>query len=198
MDPETEFFTGLLELQYGQDVVGKLKNLSEKISWAEGWPGNKKSFWNAEAFMWEHKIEKEKRELIKKELSYLQGKNLDLGCGTYSYIPSIGVDISEKMLQFNENCTEKIIVDLEEKLPFENNSFDSVTAVFFLNYVENDFVMVLSAKDLNSWQKQKQINDFGKEKWVEILVNLNFKVESYEKEGILFFRVKVPTKQQNI
>ena len=138
IDAETEFFKGLIELQYGLNVEDKLGEISKNVSWARNWPEDKKSFWNAEAFMWNKKIDKEIRELIRGEVEFLSGgKNLDLGCGSYSYLKSVGFDISEKMLNFNDNCLEKVIGDLENDLPFFANNFDSVTAIFVLNYVEN-------------------------------------------------------------
>src|SRR3989338_7306111 len=92
-DPETEFLSGLIELQYGKNVEKELQQYSKKVPWAKGWPLDDKAFWNAEAFMWSRKISKEKRELIKQELEFLaQGKDLDLGCGAYSYVKSIGFD----------------------------------------------------------------------------------------------------------
>ncbi|MDO8656808.1 MAG: hypothetical protein Q7K45_06225, partial [Nanoarchaeota archaeon] len=113
MNPETQFFQGLIELQYGQNVEKKLKALSSKIPWAHGWPQNKESFWNAESFMWSRKIEKETREMIQQELQFLaQGKNLDVGCGAYSYIPSVGFDLSPQMLKLNDICIEKVQGDV--------------------------------------------------------------------------------------
>jgi len=127
MKEEAEFFAGLLEWNYGQKDFSKLKNLAQKVSWAQGWPEEKKAFWNAEAFMWQRKIAKEKRALIENELQSLSlssksGKNLDLGCGSYSYLLSVGFDFSAKMLQFNSRCTEKISGDLERKLPLPLSS----------------------------------------------------------------------------
>ncbi len=198
IDAETEFLQGLIELQYGQDVQDKLATLSQKIPWAKGWPTNNISFWNAESFMWSQKIDADVRDAITLELSTLKGKNLDLGCGAYSYIPSVGFDFSTKMLGLNDNAVEKIQGDVEEALPFPNNSFDSVTAIFLLNYVTNytqlfsevkrilqkdgRFVMVLSAVGLNSWQKQKQVNDFSPEQWIEILKKSGFDVKMLKKE----------------
>jgi ubiquinone/menaquinone biosynthesis C-methylase UbiE len=205
MDPETIFFKGLLRLQYGQDVVNELKDISKSISWAKNWPENDKSFWNAEAFMWSKKIDKDKKNLIEKELDFLSnGNNLDLGSGAYSYINSVCFDFSEKMLQFNDNCTEKVIGNLEKKLFFKNGTFDSITAIFVLNYVRNYllllgeifkiiknksyFVMVLSAKGVNEWQSQKEVNFFTREKWKQILESVGFKVDDYEKKDLLFFK----------
>jgi len=208
MDPETDFLSGLIELQYGQDVEDKLRQLSEKVKWAKDWPENKEAFWNAESFMWQCKINKEKRELIKKELSFLEnGNNLDLGCGAYSYISSVGFDISEKMLQLNDNCVQKIVGDLENALPFNDQEFDSVTAIFVLNYVKDYqqllseikrvlskrgfFVMVISSKGVNDWQQQKEVNDFSVKEWGSILERIGFKVRFYEKHGLCFFICKV-------
>ena len=215
LDPETEFFSGLIELQYGKKVEKKLEKISGNVSWAKGWPKKDESFWNGEAFMWQHKISKEKRELIGKELRFLSGgklsrreysggKNLDLGCGAYSYILSVGLDFSEKMLQFNQNCVEKVKGNLEGRLPIEDKRFDSVTAVFVLNYVKNYelllneikrvlkgkgiFVAVLSGLEINSWQKQKELNSFSGKEWKEILEKYGFKVKFYEREGVWFFR----------
>src|SRR3989344_2039491 len=107
-DPETQFLEGLIELQYEQDVVKDLEQVAKKVPWAKGWPQDTKAFWNAEAFMWGHKIDKEVRTVIADELKELEkGNNLDLGCGSYSYLPSVGFDLSPTMLDFNENCVKK-------------------------------------------------------------------------------------------
>jgi len=202
MDPKTKFFEGLIELQYGQKVVNLLKPIAQKISWAKGWPEDDKAFWNAEAFMWERKIEREKRNLIFKELRFLiGGKNLDLGCGGYSYVPSVGFDFSSEMLKQNEQCTSKVQGDLEQKLPFRAKEYDSVTIVFVLNYVRNyggllrevsrvlkPYVMVLYSGELNDWQKQKEVNKFSAKKWKGILEEVGFKVDFYEKEKLWFFK----------
>ena len=204
-DPEALFLEGLLELQYDQDVTKSLEQVAKKVPWASGWPDNNRAFWNAEAFMWGHKIDKEVRELISQELRFLaHGNNLDLGCGSYSYIPSVGFDLSSKMLDFNKNCVRKIAGNLEEALPFHIDEFDSVTAVFVLNYVKNCslllkevyrvlkedgvFVVVLSARGINAWQKQKEVNSFSLEEWGHILVYGGFRVSLSQKQELWFFR----------
>lgn len=204
-DAETLFFTGLIELQYGKDVEKELKIIAEDVSWAKGWPDNIISFWNAESFMWKHKINKEARDLIAGKLVFLKGrKNLDVGCGAYSYLPSVGFDISEKMLLLNDHCTEKVRGDLESALPFRDSSFDSITAVFVLNYVsgyhkllqeakrvllpDGCLAVVLSANRINSWQRQKEVNSFAAERWVSILERAGFAVDFQVKEGLWFFR----------
>ena len=204
MDFENEFLQGLIELQYGQDVAGKLKELSSEVGWAKGWPENKKSFWNAEAFMWNRKVGREKQKLISSELEFLNGRNLDMGCGAYSYVKSVGFDLSSKMLDFNDNLIEKVQGDLEKDLPFSEESFDSVTAVFVLNYVKNlngllsevkrilsdngMFVAVLYSGQVNDWQRQKEMNSFDSKKWIEVLSDAGFNVNFYEKQGLWFFK----------
>ena len=204
MDPETKFLSGLIELQYGQDVEKELAGVANDVSWAKGWPFDDKSFWNAEAFMWSKKVGRESQKLISSELKFLSGRNLDLGCGAFSYVHSVGFDLSQKMLDFNDNCSSKVVGSLEEKLPFDSGSFDSITSVFVLNYVKNYsgllsevkrvliaggiFVMVLSAKGINDWQRQKQVNDFSSEKWVTELEKVGFSIDCYEKEGLWFFK----------
>ncbi len=205
MNPETAFFQGLIELQYGQKVQQKLKKLASKISWARGWPENKQAFWNAEAFMWSRKIGKETRALIQQELQFLSiGKNLDLGCGAYSYLPSVGFDLSPQMLKLNNCCKEKVQGDVEEKLPFKDESFDSVTAIFVLNYVQNyqqllreikrvlkpkgGLVLVLSSTNINDWQRQKEVNHFTGKKWKKIIEKEGFKVKLKQKEKVWFLK----------
>ena len=203
MNPETQFFRGLLELQYQQPVQLKLRKIALKIPWARGWPENKSAFWNAEAFMWGYKIDKSIRMLIGQELSSLKsGKNLDLGCGAYSYLPSVGLDLSEKMLQFNEQCSEKIQADLERPLPLKQNSFDSVTAVFVWNYVQKYaqllrevqrilkkrgfLVVVLYAGRVNDWQRQKETTHYTAQQWQKILTQY-FQVKWHEHQKLWFF-----------
>ena len=108
------------------------------------------------------------------------------------------------MLLFNSRCAQKIVGDLEGKLPFADASFDSVTAVFVLNYVKNYrlllpelrrvlcvngcFVMVLYGKMLNEWQRRQEINHFSANEWKKSLVESGFRVDFYETENILFFK----------
>ncbi|MBT4936035.1 class I SAM-dependent methyltransferase [Candidatus Woesearchaeota archaeon] len=204
---ENDFLCGLMELQYGIDVKEKLCSLSSSVPWAHGWPENVQSFWNAEAFMWSRKISKEKRMLIQQELSFLTGKNLDIGCGAYSYITSVGFDISPKMLDFNDMCTEKVVGDVEKPLPFPEKSFDSITTIFLLNYVKNHtqliseitrvlkhngkFVMVLSSNQINDWQKQKEVNCFRSDEWTRLLQQSGFVVNFYKKDDLWFWKCRI-------
>lgn len=206
LDRETQFLQGLLELQYGQAILTTLQQISNDVPWARGWPTNSRAFWNAEAFMWQHKIDQNKRDFIAQKLQFLAGgKNVDIGCGSYSYISSIGVDFSEKMLQFNDRCYQKIQADLEKKLPLADHSVDSVTAVFVLNYISHYeqllseikrivrlggvVMIVLSGLGLNQWQKQKEVNNFSIEEWQKIFEETGFKVDFSLEEGLWFFKL---------
>ncbi len=216
LDPETAFLCGLLELQYGQGDVRELRNIAKKVSWAQGWPEERGAFWNAEAFLWQHKIAKEKRELIAQELSFLgklgKGKNLDLGCGTYSYLPSVGFDLSEKMLQLNEQCLKKVQGDVEKPLPFLAGEFSSVTAVFLFNYVQQLqqllheirrvlqedglFIAVLAKEGVQDWQKQKEVRCWSREQWQAEIAQNGFSVTLQEKGGLWFVKAKAKAKKE--
>lgn len=207
MDSETELLKGLIELQYGQNVEKKLRHYASSVSWMRGWPDDTKAFWNAEAYMWQRKISPEVRGIITQELAVLRGgKNLDLGCGAYSYIPSVGLDIAPKMLQFNGQCTRKIVHDLEERLPVEDGHFDSVTAVFVLNYIRRQgqllqevkrvlrpggtLAVVLSSLPVNGWQRQKEVATLPAAGWRETLTKAGFAVEFYRRQKLWFFRCR--------
>ena len=183
----------------------RIKDNSRKCSLGSRMAENIISFWNAESFMWKHKICKEARDLIADKLVFLNGgNNLDIGCGAYSYLPSVGFDISEKMLLLNDNCPNKIQGDLENALPFSSGSFDSVTAVFVLNYVSGyhkllqeikrilhpnyHFIIVLSAHRINSWQRQKEVASFNSKEWIAILQKAKFDVDFHEEQNLCFFR----------
>lgn len=192
-------------MQYGQKVEEKLKRIAAAIPWARGWPDNKTAFWNAEAFMWQRKIDQKTRTQIEDELAFLNnGKNLDIGCGAYSYLPSVaGLDLSEEMLTLNDRLQQKVVHDLEKRLPFPAGSFDSVTAIFVLNYItryekllreiqrvltgKGLLVAVVSSKPINDWQRQKEVNTFSAEEWRSALEQAGFKVNVQPQKALLFF-----------
>lgn len=203
LDAETKFLCGLIKLQYGRQVEPKLKSLAKQVEWAKGWPEDKEAFWNAEAFMWQHKIDQEKRTLIETELKFWSaGKNLDLGCGAYSYLPSVCLDLAPKMLNLNSRCLQKVLGDLEQPLPFKNEEFDSVTAIFVLNYVQHlssllaeivrvlksngTAIFVLSATGVRDWPQQQEVNHYAVKGWLTVL-SQQFQVRSYTKKGLNFF-----------
>ena len=221
MEEENEFFIRKLELDYGdKKAVDRIQVLSKNVKWLKGWPKSRRAFWNGESFMWGNKISKDKRELIKQELSFLEKrsksdsssnldgekgvKNLDVGCGSHSYVNSVGFDISERMLQLNDNLIERVAGDVEKKLPFDSESFGSATLIFLLNYVQNHsglleevfrvlekkgmMMIVQSKTSVNPWQRQQAVNNLSFSEWKQILEEVGFKVDFYEKEGLGFFK----------
>jgi SAM-dependent methyltransferase len=207
---EDEYLESLLELQFGQKVEKKLAKLAPKVLWAKGWPQKKKAFWNSEAFMWKCKVDKTERDLITKELKKLgfhNGKNLDIGGGSFSYVPSTVIDCSEKMLLFNENATNIILGDLENKLPINSNSFDSITAIFVLNYVKNlslllaeikrvvkpggKIMVVQSAIGVSLLHQMHENNNWSKEKWQNLFIGASFNLKFKQKGNLLFYELIV-------
>lgn len=138
------FFQLMIEYPYLKSrekkkvLLQKAMNFAERIPEFKGWPHDDKSFWNAEAFMWNTKIDKELRQAIKNELVFRVGeKNLDLGAGNIVYTPNtVALDYSSEMLKLSDAPT-KVEHNLEKPLPFGDGMFDSLTAVFVLNYIEN-------------------------------------------------------------
>ena len=128
---------------------------------------------------------------------------LDIGSGSYSYLPSVAFDCSEKMLAFNDMAREKVRGELEETWPFTDASFDFVTAVFVLNYLDNlDFVfsearrvldnggkffVVLSATGVSELHQKHEKQQHDLAAWKRLLAEAFDSVESYEKEGVWFF-----------
>jgi SAM-dependent methyltransferase len=139
---EQDFFNTLLELNYAnerqrQTLVQKAQSIAQTIPHYSNWPHDPQQFWNAEALSWKQRISPDVRAALREELSFLQGKNLDLGSGSFSYVSnSVAVDFSEEMLRLND-VKEKIVADLEGELPVEDESFDSVTMNFLANYIKN-------------------------------------------------------------
>lgn len=203
---EREFFNILLELNYAkgesqEQLIRKARGYAQFIPQYTNWPVDKKQFWNAEALCWHGRIENERRNKISNELSFLTGVNLDLGAGSYSYVKnSIAVDFSEEMLVLNE-AENKVVADLEKPLAFKNEIFDSVTAVFVVNYIRNveqlikeakqvlkvggKFVFVL-ADDVSDLHKMHYKNYYGQAELKILLQKSGFKVNSFVKDNITF------------
>ena len=122
-------------------------------------------------------------------------------------VSSMKMDISPKMLESNENAKEKILGDIEKKLPFNSNSFDSITAIFILNYVQNlslvleeckrvlkrsgKLVVALSGIGIHLRHKKHQKHNLNKEEWHSIFKEHGFVVEFLIEENIWFFVCRV-------
>jgi SAM-dependent methyltransferase len=148
---EGRFFETLLGLNYvkgkkREELVNEAKSYASQLPEYAQWPNDSKQFWNAEAICWTNRLDSNVREAIRKELSFLQGSNLDLGSGSYSYVKnSVVADFAEEMLLVND-AKQKLVVDLEKKLPLSDHLFDSVTMVFVASYVKNLSNLFIEAK----------------------------------------------------
>jgi len=210
---EDKLLIQLLELQHGAIEISELKETCSQVDWAKGFPESKEAFWNCAAFMWQRKIKKDKREMIKLEIQNLLGtskhKNIDIGSGSYSYIPSVAFDCSKKMLDFNDSVLEKVQGDIEAKWPFENESFETVTAVFVLNYLKNldlvfseikrvlnqngKLIAVISATGVTGLHKAQEKQQRSFESWKELFSNYFAVEKSYKKDGLWFFCLELLT-----
>jgi SAM-dependent methyltransferase len=212
-DLRDAFFNKLFLIGYEKDkkkkqkLLKQAKNIAKKIPDLKDWPKDPKTFWNIESYGWESRIPKEIREEIKKELSQLKGKNLSLGSGSHPYVAnSTLIDISEEMLKNLKG--KKVILDLNKaKLPFKNNTFDSVTMVFIVDYLKNlkqlikevkrvlnkdgKLIIINSKKPINEFyriQEHQHVTDFNK-------ILKDFKVEIKEKlicnQNIIFIQARI-------
>lgn len=199
---ERQFFSTLLDFNYADEkeikhLVQKAAQHARTIPEFADWPYDNKQFWNAEALCWNGRMEREMRDSIRAELSHLHGKNLDLGAGNISYVPySVAVDFSEDMLHMNP-AQEKVLADLEEKLPFADESFDSATLVFVINYVKNihelitevhrvlranGHVVIVQAPSVSGLHKLHYKNTMGDAELRVLLGKLGFRVKSDYKD----------------
>lgn len=180
----------------------KAKALADKIPEFRGWPKGRK-FWDIEALSWVIKIPPHVREFIKKELLNVikpGSLNLALASGSYPYIKdSVLLDYSKKML---ENVTvkyrKKVIHDLQKiPWPFKSNTFDSITAVFIIDYLKNlkqvfkearrilktkgKLIIVQSAKPLGEFYKTKLVKEYKPDEIVKLLKQAGFRAKQESK-----------------
>ena len=199
---ERQFFSTLLDFNYADDA--QIKHLLQKaaqharmIPAFTDWPYDARQFWNAEALCWNSRIEREIRDSIRAELSSVQGKNVDLGAGSVCYVPySVAVDFSEEMLHLNP-AQEKVVANLEEKLPFAGESFDSATLVFVVNYIKNTHqlfsevhrilrvngrIAIVQAQSVSALHKIHYKNFLDDAELCVLLGKLGFRTKSQQKE----------------
>ncbi len=71
---------------------------------------------------------------IRTVLPYIEGRLLDIGCGTNKLVPSYGNGIGIDIYQWG---TVDLVVENTAHLPFDNESFDTVTLIAALNHIPN-------------------------------------------------------------
>jgi len=67
-------------------------------------------------------------------LSYVKGRLLDIGCGTNGLVRVYGSGVGVDVYQWG---TVDIVVENSAHLPFEDESFDTVTIIAALNHIPN-------------------------------------------------------------
>lgn len=171
-----KFFHNLFLVNYIKDkarqkqCIKECKKLAEQISDLKGWPDDPTIFWNIESSGWHARLSKEIRHSIRLELNQMINNcdlNLSLGSGCYPYvINSVLLDISEDMLKNVLRFDKKIIYNMNIGcLPFKDNSFDSVSMIFVINYLKNPENVIKEVKRILKKegrliiiQSKKQIN----------------------------------------
>jgi len=204
-----DFLTILLRLTYirnkkkRKQLMKRAKAIANKIPEFKGWPKGKK-FWDVEALAWVVKIPKHVRQFIRKELLKrikLSGMNLSLGSGSYPYVrKSVLLDYSEKMLeQVIVKFKKKVVHDIQKiPWPFKKNTFDSISAVFIINYLKNlkkvfkeakrvlktkgKLIIVQSAKPLGEFYRIKEAKEYKPDDIAKILKQLGFKTKVEKKK----------------
>ena len=71
---------------------------------------------------------------IKKVLPYIEGKLLDIGCGTNQLVGKYGNGVGVDVHQWG---SVDLILKNTACLPFNNNSFDTITIIAALNHIPN-------------------------------------------------------------
>jgi len=209
MDKREKFFELFFKISFAKDeerkrLIREAKKIADKIPEFKGWPEKTVKFWDVEAMSWRMKVPSFVRLFIRKELLKKAKKlNLALGSGSCPYIEdSVLVDFSTEMLKAVEpsfKFSKKIVYDLDKgKLPFGDNSFDSVTMVFVVNYLsraekvfrevfrilkeKGKLIIVQSAKMLDDWYVKKEKKQWKTEELSKLLKKIGFKVKVEKKK----------------
>ena len=94
----------------------------------------------------------------------------------------VACDISEKMLEKYPKEAKKKIVDLEEKFPFEDNSFDLAFCFFTLEHIENIENFFNETYRILSDDGQIFIGHFFQRREFERTANqIKFKIQQYKR-----------------
>ena len=124
-----------------------------------------------------------------------------MGSGSYPYVKnSVLLDFSKEMLKSaGKAYKHKVLYDLDnETLPFKSESFNSITAVFIINYIKNPeyvlkeakrvlnkkgkIIIVQSSKPIAYFYKIKQKKSWSAKEIEKILKQLKFKTKIIKKK----------------
>ena len=81
-----------------------------------------------------------------------QNHHLDIGCGSGTFLSilnnkfSAGIDVSEKQINYankNHSTETKKFLKFNKVIPFQDNSFDSVSMIELIEHLSNDEIIIL-------------------------------------------------------
>jgi len=116
---------------------------------------NQKKVWNKIAQKWDEM----RKKPFEQDIDFIKnqkGKILDLGCGSgrnfvkKKNLEVYGIDFSKKMIGFAEelNIAKEIKLMKKEKIPFQDNFFDSAICIAVLHCVETEKQRMKIIKEL--------------------------------------------------
>ena len=79
---------------------------------------------------------------IKKVLPYIRGRLLDIGCGYNNLVRKYGKGVGVDIVNYGN---ADVIIEDASKLPFRNESFDTVTMLAVLNHITRREAALLEA-----------------------------------------------------
>ena len=98
-----------------------------------------KTLYEASDF-WGNLLRNKRNKIVSRQI---KGKLLDISCGDNWLVKNYGNGIGVDIIQFSDNV---IVVQSVDNLPFENNTFDTVTNIAALNYATNPQITLIEMK----------------------------------------------------
>ncbi|WP_457625096.1 methyltransferase domain-containing protein [Persephonella sp.] len=96
----------------------------------------------SESYDKEAVLQKKAAKILISFAGKLEGKILDIGCGTgflyrfSGWENTVGIDIAEDMIRFYKKFNQNAVLADMEELPFKENSFDYVVSNFSLHWAD--------------------------------------------------------------
>lgn len=122
---------------------------------------------------------------------YYSGKILDIGCGAYPYFLS-KIDFKKKygidknIVNIKKGKIEIIELDLcnIKKIPFENNTFDVITALAVFEHFERHTAVIISTEVFRILKKNGLFIITTPARWTDYLLKILSKLNIVSKEEI--------------
>ena len=143
--------------------IYQLKSKEKVLDYYDNW--TKKEQYNKDMVVWNYKAPQNTASLLNKHATDKKINILDAGCGTglvgkelkkYGYSNLTGVDFSQSMLDLIPTGIYHTIdlIDLNEPLKYEDNTFDAIMCVGTFTYghvkahVLNEFIRIVNYQGL--------------------------------------------------